>query len=266
MVSVGVLSYIAIRGEGPGWRAVVGIVAIGGLLVCGIRIACRMPRSTLLGAGSDLVWDMAQSFVPMLPLVLLTWYGYRVLRRAPDDFGSSDIRRAAVGSLVIGTCLFFYSTMLMAMSHLTEQRPRIPMEREYLALCTVTAANLLAAVPWIKLDRRRVAWLKGRPYSLMDSGSRWLLVVSLLCVGVGNAMANYILSQPYSHRPLFWPLALAFYYFLPQLAGSGLFLVAMMIQLYRDRWHRILASAACLYFVPYWLIFVWNPRVLLMWE
>ena len=274
-VLVGVLLYVAFRGVSPGWRGLLVNFAISGLLVYVVWSVRSVPSSTALSAALYLSRKMAQYGLPMLPLLLLAWSLWRALRRVPGDFKKSETRRAAVASLLIAASLCCYAAAIVASAHrgndargvmLRDRKIRISHvdDRVTLALHLIAAANLAAAIPWIKLDRKRIATLKCRPSSFVDRGARWLLVASMVCAALGGGAAAYLLVRRQYYPPWDWFFAMVFFYALPHLIASGLFVAAIVIQLYRDRWHKVLTSVNCLYFVPLWLLAAWNPRVLLL--
>ena len=139
-----------------------------------------------------------------------------------------------------------------------------PRTADGIALAGV-AIVLLAAFPWLLIDRRRAAGPDGRPFGRWDTAAKSVLWTGAM---LGPACLAAVLSlQIARHFGWIQPrysidgvglvvLAMAY---VGHVVAIGLFTLGFVIETWRDRWHPVITILGATYFVAIWGLcqFVW---------
>jgi len=187
-----------------------------------------------------LLWP---AFILSGPLFWATpWCLWRVLRRTPADFSFSQVRLGALIDLIIFAVAY-------ALTHFLTQ-----FQRGDSAAVIATLAGLTMSLPWIKLLRQHS--MRDQPvWSWAENVSRGFLVSGLAVIGLWLAMlGSYVaFASSVQSTNLGFAIGLLFMFLLLILAGSCLFAIGCLTQLWRDRWHPWLTGVAGFVLVAFWI-------------
>lgn len=275
---------IVVGGLATDWGDRVGfwltlLVSVGAstaLLACLVRLASgaavpsRRQLATRGFAGAFLLfllWGLPAHWVhdiwnvwSMLSMSLwvTNFSVWRVLRREHDDALLVEARHAArislaiLGGSAVVSALLLVTTFFIREEWRLEPGTRRP---EPGAILIVVCAGLVAALPWIRLLRRR-AVVHHRP-GVAEYVSLTALVMSSLIALLAMAAAVMLWDNDWPGRgSIFFNKTDAFvlFYFFPLIAASVVALAGMFIQLWRDQWHRLVTIMTCTLLTANWLV------------
>jgi hypothetical protein len=176
---------------------------------------------------------------------------WRVLRRERDDALLAEARYAARLSLVVLGGAAVVSALLLATTFAIrgERRP----EPAAGALLIVVCAGIVAALPWIRILRRRA--VVDRQFGIAEYVSLNGLVMGSLLAMFAMVFASVVwISDPSAAKQwitgdLIWFAG----HFLPIWLGSGLAIAGVLIELWRDQWHPRSTAVAFTWLSGYWV-------------
>lgn len=176
---------------------------------------------------------------------------WRVLRREPDDALLVEASHAARLSLAILGGAAVVSALLSATTFAIrgERRP----EPEAGAQVIVVCAGIVAALPWIRILRRRA--VVNRQFGIAEYVSLNALVVGSLLPMFAMVFASvvWISDPPAAKKWIVGDLIWFAGHFLPIWVGSALAIAAVLIQLWRDQWHPRSTAVAFTWLSGYWI-------------
>lgn len=222
------------------------------------------------GYGDSLL--TAVSMIQLTPALLCwptAWLTWRVLRRTPHDFDGAEVRTAALRSLLGGGLLCCYAAVVLYSNwHRLEPGFFNKNDALFPAAWVAVGGSLAAAIPWIKLLRRRArgaatsrGWIDVVAKVLLATG---IAIAMLAWVAVAHHFAVREATEAQYLGGIGWVIGYGLCFVLPQLASTGLFLLGLLIELYRDRWNPVLTAVGCAYFIPIWLIVAYDARLVFL--
>jgi hypothetical protein len=235
--------------------------------ITGIAAACTAAAAGIVylaGTQAGRASPLAQLLLPFehvpfggVPLWLTAWCLGSVLRRTGTDFDLLQVRRAAGISLLGFLCLYTYAVFITIDSQKNDWQGAASLSQRYATHYLIFVASLATSIPWICLIRRRA--MAGAPrWSAFDFISLALLTCSLLMILLWLLLR--LSPQSFAEKgdlgEVLGLLILTFYA-LPM--GSCLFLAGLVIEIWRDRWHRRLTLMSGAFFAAYWLLWAFEP-------
>jgi hypothetical protein len=197
-------------------------------------------------------------------LALLVWL-FRRPNVLPDRQG---VRRVSAIHLLIETfCLVVAVVSLFAHAARENHDWFLGYFHSGAALLAVLA-NAIPVVLWLSLFS---PWRNVPKRAWPDSIFRWTAIVALGIAVVSSLYMYYLmtnrerLDEYYSSRGeysfLWYEIRAGLFFWLPQFACAGIFIVGVTCQLFRAKQDRLLIALGCLYFIPFWVILLVAPRL-----
>jgi hypothetical protein len=233
----------------------------GQLAICGVVGALCMLALIQLGPNTPsnasfvIFTIMFVLSVSLSVAELAFWLAWRLER---DVALVIEARQAARVSLLVISSGLVIAAALIATSSL-RQTTSIPGLDPGPAWLVVAVAGLLSAFPWVRMVRRRR--VVHRRFGVAEYLSLGALVISdfiaIFAAGAAVVIAN---TKPSGLGAVFYhDIMYGLFCFIPIWSATGLVVVGLLIQLWRDQWHLGYTVIACTWVVLFWLImaFYW---------
>jgi hypothetical protein len=252
------------------------VLAAGGGLPTGWSLArgvgaCFVPAAYLALGGtrftppseSTYVVLVSASWLSLPSLALIVW----LVRRAVNEEDRRTLRRVSLVHVVV-------ETLCLAFVFVTAWLQGIEIDwfgyhrSEGLWLLSFLAGSI-PLILWLSLFS---SWRKLPKRAWPDSIFRWCMIVALgmaVCsclYGIYLVTNRERLDEYYSSRGalnLGWghAIRMGLFFWLPQVACAGMFIVGVTCQLFRAKQDRLLIALGCLYFIPFWLALLVEPQL-----